>query len=119
MKLTKKQIVNRRRWANALMTSKQGRQALLLKDGTECCLGVACRVLVPNIKKKQLLNISFPFSRPLNLDLRPLIGATNEEIYYLVALNDGEPGTVWDNGLTHPEIGLYLYLTAEAGETYD
>lgn len=106
MKLTKQQIANRRTWADALQSSRKAKWALATEDGRMCCLGVACVVLAGK-KPRELVWAHLPLDR--NVDLDTYVGGSwmNEGF---VEMNDGP------NGLTHANIGLYLYLTAEAGE---
>lgn len=53
MRVNKKQL---KKWIKALDSGEyeQGYGSLNPKDNTYCCLGVACKVLIP--KKKQILN---------------------------------------------------------------
>lgn len=121
--LTAAQIANRRRWARALESSRQARSALADQYGRECCLGVACRVLAG----KTLAHMrDHGMPGDVEVDLGALAGVSSSEEHALVRLNDDtsyasyEPFNVLlcdfsGSGMTHPEIALYLYLTAEAG----
>ncbi len=111
--LTQKQIANRRKWADALQSSKKTKFRLYRDAGGVmeacptpgmCCLGVACEVVL-GMDKATLRHWYAPVD---SWGLPDAVGfAPGEEIAFVTA-NDSDD-------MPHPDIGLYLYLTAEAG----
>lgn len=121
--LTREQIRNRRRWAQALESSVKAKARLVAGARGECCLGVACRVLAGKTRA-EMRGYSTPAA--VGVDLHELVGLHSNlgaavlGIYSyvvtetdLAAHNDGATSMVEE--WSHPEIALYLYLTAEAG----
>lgn len=109
MRLTKRQIANRREWARALETSKQAKNVLWDHETNGyCCLGVACKVLA-GIQDERMRDIGTPAGVGVNIRRRAgVVPGWGHEEDLLVFEND--------QGTPHPTIALYLYLTAEAGE---
>lgn len=112
--LTAAQIANRRRWAQALESSRQAQHNLADDAGRECCLGVACRVLAGKTRGEMVWR---PMPSDVGVPLARLTGARDKEQKMLADANDNVIAnqSFPVSGMTHREIALYLYLTAEAG----
>jgi hypothetical protein len=111
MILNGRQIANRRTWADALCSSRQGYRQLALDDGSECCIGVGCRVLT-RIPRCEIA--AYGTANALPVDLEVLAGVSRAEARTLMRANDSHQDGA-RQGMSHAEIASYLYLTAEAG----
>jgi hypothetical protein len=111
--LSRAQIKARRTWADALQSSKKAQGALGVPGGGMCCLGVACHVLAA-VPLSKMFRKDYPAS--VGVDLEEIAGVVGEERLQLADKNDAEDVHAgMDPEWEHPDIGLYLYLTAEAG----
>lgn len=91
-RLTPEQRKWRREWIAALISGKfhQGRGALELEDGSNCCLGVLCRIVDPNCTPNR--SEYADDEEGLSYQGKQLVGITEQDVRDLTNLNDLSKG---------------------------